>query len=122
MPGRMKFAARGGRTRRNPGEMNRLEAEYAAHLDVRKNAGEIADYKFERFKLYLAKRCYITVDFAVMLPDGVIEFHETKGFMEDDAHVKLKVVAEEFWWFRFKLVKKQSKKAGGGFTITEIGE
>ena len=116
-----RFSARAGRTRRNPGEMNKLETEYAAHLELLKRAGEIADYKFERFKLRLAKLCYITVDFAVMLPDGVIEFHETKGFMEDDAAVKLKVVAEEFWWFRFKLVKKVAKKDGGGFKITVIG-
>lgn len=113
---------RAGRTRRNPGEMNKLEAEYAKHLEVQKMLGEIIDYKFERFKLRLAKLCYITVDFAVMLPDGVIEFHETKGFMEDDALVKLKVVAEEFWWFRFRLVKKVAKKDGGGFKVTLIGD
>ena len=116
-----RFQARAGRTRRNPGEMNKLEAEYAQYLEAQKLEGTIADYKFERFKLRLAKLCYITVDFAVMLPDGVIEFHETKGFMEDDANVKLKVVAEEFWWFRFKLVKKIAKKDGGGFKITSIG-
>lgn len=97
--------------------MNKLEAAYAAQLEARKLAGEVIDYQFERVKLKLADRCFITVDFAVMLADGTIEFHETKGFIEDDAAVKLKVVAEQFWWFRFRLVKKAK---GGGFVITEI--
>ena len=37
-----------------------------------------------------------------------IRQHETKGFWEDDARVKWKVAAEQFWWFRFfaaRLVK-----------------
>jgi len=122
MPGVLRFKGRGGRSRRDPGKMNQLETKYAAHLEALKLAGEIADYRFEKFKMQLAKRTWINIDFAVMLADGTIEFHETKGFMEDDANVKLKVVAEDMWWFRFRLVRAKSKKDGGGWSITEIGE
>ena len=121
MPGRIHLKARAGRTRRKPGEMNGLERSFAAHLELRKASGEIADWRFEEIKLRLAKLCYITVDFAVMLHDGSVEFFETKGFLRDDANVKLKVVAEHFWWFRFYLVKAKPKRDGGGFSITEIG-
>lgn len=121
MPGQIRIKAR-GRTQRQPGVMNKLETSYAEHLELRRLAGEVADWKFEKFKLKLAKNCYITVDFAVILADGTVEFHETKGFMEDDAAVKLKIVAEEFWWFRFYLVKAIPKRDGGGFKITEIGD
>jgi hypothetical protein len=100
--------------------MNGLERRYAEYLEARKRLGEIADWRFDRIKIRIAHLCYITVDFAVMLPDGVIEFHETKGFMEGDALVKLKAVAEEFWWFRFVLVKALPKRDGGGFSFKEI--
>lgn len=120
MAGTLRFKGRGGRTRREPGTMNKLEAAYAAHLEARKLAGEIADYRFEQIKLVLAKRTTITVDFAVMESDGTISFFETKGFMEDDANVKLKVVAESFWWFRFYLVKAIPKRDGGGFSVKQV--
>lgn len=101
--------------------MNGLERKYAEHLEHLKDIGEVADWKFDRIKLRIAKLCYITVDFAVVMADGTLEFHETKGFMEGDALIKLKAVAEEFWWFRFVLVKAIPKKAGGGFEAKEIG-
>lgn len=103
--------------------MNGLERKYAEHLDTRKAAGEIADWKFDAIKLRLpADKCYLTVDFVVMLPDGTLEFHETKGFMEGDAWLKLKIAAEEYFWFRFVLVKVRPKKDGGGFAFRGVGE
>ena len=87
--------ARAGRTSiHKPGKMNKLEAEYAHCLDMLKSSGEIADYSFEAVKLRLADRTFYTPDFMVLMPDGVIEFHETKGFWQDDARVKIKVAAE----------------------------
>ncbi len=120
---KLRFGARSRATRREPGEMNGLERKYAAHLDLRKAAGEIADWKFDSFKLRLpADKCWLIVDFVVMLADGTIEFHETKGFMEGDAWLKLKMAAAMFWWFRFVLVKAKPKKDGGGFSFKELGE
>jgi len=40
-----------------------------------------------------------------MLSCGTMEFHEVKGWMEDDAAVKFKVAQETYWMFRFVLVK-----------------
>ena len=122
MPGILRIKARSGRTHKPQGEMNGLERRYAEHLQCRKLAGEIADFWFAKIKLKLAKICYLTVDFAVLMADGTIEFHECKGFLEDDAAVKVKVAAQEFWWFKFVLVKARAKKHGGGFEIAELGE
>jgi hypothetical protein len=32
------------------------------------------------------------------------EIHETKGFLRDDANVKIKVAAAQFTWFKFKMI------------------
>ena len=79
---------------RRAGEMNRLEAEYAGHLALLKQAGEIVAFDYEPAKLRLAKNTFYTPDFRVVLPDGTVEYHETKGFWQDDARVKIKVAAE----------------------------
>lgn len=90
-----------GRARHITGRMNGLEKRYAAYLDIQKITGEILDWKFEPLKLKLAPATFYNPDFGVQLSDGWIEFHETKGFWEDDARVKVKVAAEMFPWFSF---------------------
>lgn len=96
------------------GSMNKTEAEYDALLALRQIAGEVLWRRFEGLKLRLADSTFYTPDFAVMAADGVIECHEVKGFWRDDARVKIKVAAEQYP-FRFKAVRKRSKKDGGGF-------
>jgi hypothetical protein len=98
------------------GKMNGTEAKYAQHLSDLRMAGEILWYGFEAVKLRLADNTFYTPDFAVMAKDGVIEMHEVKGFMRDDAAVKIKVAASAFP-FRFKLVRLNR----GEFSISEIG-
>lgn len=94
---------------RKPGVMNQLEARYALHLEGLKRSSEILDYLFEPFKLRLADKTYYSPDFMVVAKDLELEVHEVKGtskgkpFYEDDAIVKLKVVAEQFP-FKFKMV------------------
>lgn len=89
--------------------MNRLEARYALHLGALKRAGAILDYSFECLKLRLADRTYYSPDFMVINIESEVEIHEVKAtakgkpLYEDDAIVKLKVVAEHFP-FRFKMV------------------
>lgn len=112
-------SAKGRAVRRHPGEMNKTEAAYAAHLDQRISAGEIAAYWFERLTLKLAADTRYTPDFMVQLPCGTIEIHEVKGFWEDDALVKIKVAASLFP-FRFIAVSAIAKKAGGGWAIREF--
>lgn len=88
------------------GEMNKLEAAYAARLESLKLAGEIADYRFECLKLRLADNTFYAPDFMVLKPDGAFEIHEVKGHWEDDARVKIKVAAE-LYPFKFIAARKQ---------------
>ena len=96
------------------GQMNKTEAAYAAELQARQVAGEVAWYRFEGIKLRLADNTFYTPDFAVMLADGQMEAHEVKGFWRDDARAKIKIAAAMFP-FRFCAVVKEAKKRGGGW-------
>jgi hypothetical protein len=88
--------------------MNKLEQDYAAYLHTLLLTGEIVSYQYEAVKFRLANRTFYTPDFMVVVDDR-IEFHETKGFMEEDANIKLKVVAERFPMFQFVLVRREKK-------------
>ncbi len=112
-----RFCARGAR--RKPGVMNKLEASYAQELEARRAAGEIEWWRYEGLTLRLADRCRYTPDFVVLLANGELECHETKGFMRDDALVKLKIAAEQFP-LRFYLVRAIPRRDGGGFSKHQI--
>lgn len=103
-----RFAKHG---RRKTGEMNKTESAYNDHLSLLLRAGEIDGFAFEAIKLRLADNTFFTPDFLVMAKDGVLELHDTKGttkklrasgrkeaipWIEEDAKIKLKVVAELF--------------------------
>ncbi|MCB0176527.1 MAG: hypothetical protein KDJ97_38870 [Anaerolineae bacterium] len=98
--------------------MNKLESEYAQRLEALKACGEIIWWSFESVKLRLADNTFYTPDFFVQRVDGSFEVHETKGFMRDDANVKLKVANEFFPW-TFYLVRKEV--GGFGWDIRKIG-
>lgn len=85
---------------KNSDGMNKLEASYAALLELRRRAGEIRSFTFEAIKFRLAANTFYTPDFFVIAADGTCEIHETKGFWEEDARVKIKVFAELFPMFR----------------------
>lgn len=100
--------------------MNKTEAEYAGMLEARKGSGEILWWAYEAVTLKLADNTRYTPDFLVMLADGTLEIHETKGgFIREDGWLKLKVAAGMFP-FRFFLCQKQAKKAGGGWQIRRV--
>lgn len=80
--------------------MGTLEKQYAEVLEERKRAGEIVGYRYEAMKLRLAQNTFYTPDFVVTFDDH-IELHETKGFWEEDARVKIKVAAAMFPEFVF---------------------
>jgi hypothetical protein len=105
--------------RLKPGEMNRLEAAYDLVLRAKMQAGEIAWYKFHGIKLRLADNTFYEPDFAVMRTHGLLEMHETKGFMMGDARTKI-AVAAALYPFRFLLIKQVPKKAGGGWSEQEF--
>lgn len=89
------------------GKMNKTEEAYAAHLELLKRAGEVQWYAFEVLKLRLADKTFYDTDFLVLAKDGTIEIHETKGFWQDDARVKIKVAAHQFPFFKFMAFKKK---------------
>ena len=98
------------------GRMNGMETLYDAHLTTLKAAGEIQWFAFEGMKFRLADLTFYTPDFAVMLATGKMQFHEVKGFWEDDARVKIKVAAELFP-FQFIGITAKTKKLGGGWAL-----
>jgi len=101
------------------GTMNKTEAAYAATLDARRHAGEVAWFKFEGIKLRLADNTFYTPDFAVMLADGALEMHEVKGFWTDDGRAKIKIAAD-LYPLNFIAVRVRPKKEGGGWSIEEF--
>lgn len=98
------------------GAMNKTEAAYAATLDARRYAGEVAWFKFEGVKLRLADNTFYTPDFAVMLANGALEMHEVKGFWQDDARAKIKIAAD-LYPMLFVAVRAKPKKEGGGWAV-----
>lgn len=104
------------------GQMNKTEQAYAKHLEDRKHLGQILWYRFEGIKLRLADNTFLTVDFAVMRSDGLLEMHDvkgSKGIYMDDAKVKMKVAAETYP-FAFKVCFPRPKRQGGGWLIEEV--
>jgi hypothetical protein len=101
------------------GALNKTEAAYAAALELRRIAGDVAWYKFEGVKLRLADNTFYTPDFAVMLANGQLEMHEVKGFWQDDARAKIKIAAD-LYPFKFVAVKAEAQKRGGGWIVEEF--
>jgi hypothetical protein len=94
--------------RMKAGVMNKTEAAYARHLDLRKQAGEVLWYGFEKMTFKLADDTRYTPDFVLMLASGQLQAHEVKGattkelksgrvkapYFRDDAKAKIKIAAE----------------------------
>lgn len=98
------------------GKMNKSEAAYAAHLDALRHVGEVLWFRFEGIKLRLADNTFYTPDFAVLVAGGALELHEFKGFMEEDANVKIKVAASQYP-FTFRIIRKAK---GGAWDIRRV--
>lgn len=97
--------------------MNKLEAEYAQQLELRKRAGEIQHWAFEGMRIRLAGGAFYRPDFFVLGASGEVEFHEVKGFQREAALVRIKVAASQHPWFRFVTVRK----VGGKWESREVG-
>lgn len=104
------------------GVMNKTEEAYSQYLDQRKQAGEILWWAFEAIKFKLANNRHLTVDFAVMLADGQLEMHDTKGaraITQEDSKVKMQWAAQRYP-FAFFLVYPRKAADGGGYDIEEV--
>lgn len=111
-----KVLARGRTQPKRDGSMNKTEARYAGELERRRQAGEIVRWDFQPEKLRLADRTFYEPDFRVVMPDGLIAWHEVKGHWEDDARVKIKVAAE-LHPYRFIAVHEEGR---GRWRMEEI--
>lgn len=108
--------------RLRPGELNKTEQAYRAHLEELKQAGAVLWYRFEGIKLRLADKTFLTVDFAVLMSNGQLEMHDCKGskaIYTDDARVKMKVAADSYP-FVFRVAYPLSKREGGGWLVEEV--
>ena len=101
------------------GAMNKTEQAYAATLEQRRHAGEVAWFKFEGIKLRLADNTFYSPDFAVMLADGQLEMHEVKGYWLEDARAKIKIAAD-LYPMRFIAIQAKPKKEDGGWSVEEF--
>lgn len=124
MPGRLRFAR--AQKRRVPGEMTKTEQRFAETLEASRLAGEIESWRFEDFRLVLAKNTSWTPDFCVIDNEGFITFYEVKssgGYKvpnQDKSRVKIKVAAERFPEFRFVAAIERRKQDGGGFEFENV--
>lgn len=100
-------------------EMNAIESDYAAELERRRHAREIAWWAFEAIVLRLADRTHYKPDFVVMGIGGELEIHETKGYWREDARLKIKVAAAQFP-FRFVGVTREDKRVGGAWQFEDF--
>ena len=92
--------------------MNKTETKFSIYLDQLKAMGEIREWRFEPFKFILShsvkgkrRATTYTPDFLTVGKEFTL--YEVKGFMRDDAAVKIKVAAEMFPWFDWVLVYLQ---------------
>lgn len=75
--------------------MTKLERDYDAYLEVLRRGGLIERVDFEPERLRLGPDFATTYcpDFRLVMADGIVEFHEVKGWWREDARVKIKVAA-----------------------------
>jgi hypothetical protein len=101
--------------------MNQTEKRYAQHLAIQKAAGLITDFRFEAIKLRLAHRTWYMPDFLVVIAvahgGSRIQVHEVKGWMRDDARVKINTAAQLFPELEFVLVRAEK---GGGWRTSVV--
>lgn len=121
---RFKALASGNQRR---GVMNGAERAYAAFLEQQRLAGEIRFWDYERQRTIVTHPAEgvgvnYTPDFVVILADGTIAYDDVKGTgVDNDASlVRAKAAAEICWYFRYRIVKKQTKAQGGGWKVTEL--
>lgn len=108
---------------RQPTRMNKTEQEFASRLESLRQAGEIKWWGWEVIQVKITEdRHRYTPDFMVVENDDTITMYDTKGQGQSykrrgGSHgiVKMKDAAARYPMFRWILVKKRTKKQGGGW-------
>jgi hypothetical protein len=87
--------------------MNKTERAYSRRLDDLQRDGRIRRWWREPAALILAGKTRYKPDFLVELSDGRLLFVEVKGFMREDAAIKIKIAAATLPCFAFYLVYRE---------------
>ena len=86
------------------------EANYARYLNWLQGQGLIARWEYEpdtfEFKTIRRGSRFYTPDFRVEWPDGPIEYHEVKGYLDERSDTKLKRMAKYFPDVKLVLIGK----------------
>jgi len=117
--------------------MNKSEAEYALILADRVAVGAIRSFRYEDTTLRLTvgdgPQVRYTPDFRVIELDETITFVDVKPAWysraarrvilqpEEDAKIKMRMVADLFPEYRFRGVGRRPKKYGGGWIEEDVG-
>ena len=102
------------RLRQKAGDgLNKTERAFLGHLK-RQDCG--ARVYAQSITLKLGNGVRYTPDF-IVVDEWRLTAYEVKGFMRDDAAVKLKVAATAYPWISFHLV---TKRKGGGWDIQAV--
>ncbi len=119
----------GTRIRQNSAGLNKTEQAFFDYLKAREDPGVLRTVlPPQSVTLRIANGCRYTPDFVVVYHvqhdegNGYAQelvAYEVKGFMRDDAAVKIKVAATAFPWITFHLVTKLPG-GGGGWAISEV--
>jgi hypothetical protein len=80
------------RAQKKKGEMNGLESRFVKEwIMPRVRAGDILWWAYESMTWKIAPNTTLTPDFLAQHADGRLVWYETKGFMREDAWIKLKI-------------------------------
>jgi hypothetical protein len=86
--------------------MNKLERAFWERLQAARSDGIFRDIYREPLKLRLAGNTFYTPDFLTYSPFNGMHLWETKGYMREDAAIKLKVAASMYPSFAWVLVQR----------------
>lgn len=110
--------------RRERGVMNGNEKAYSLYLDA---DPDVFHWVFEPLSLRLSHPeagigARYTPDFLVLYSDGTTCLDDVKsgGFDDKASVVRVKAAAEMFSLWKFRLVNRIPKKAGGGWKVVEV--
>lgn len=89
---------------------NKLEARYADYLTLRQRAGDLHQWWPKPGSIRLGHHHHYEPDFLLQLPDGFIQYHDTKGRIREDSWKAIKMAAHLYPCFVFVVVREEHKQ------------
>lgn len=96
--------------------LNKTERAFKEWLEI-SGFAYLEKIHVQAITLRIANGCRYTPDFIVQSVRAGLVAYEVKGFMRDDAAVKLKVAATAYQWIKFNLV---TRGKGGTWNVQEV--